>query len=202
MERKVGRLLELHRDAEGPEGSPDREVGSVKWGPGWGWRNPAPGLALIALLSLGACGPPPIGPGSGVPPAGPERQEVPAPLVAPPPYAERGAPTQSPETALQDLLRLRGRDGFLFLRREGHVQQVRVLEHSEGGLEPGGGYGFQGVIALDGQRRYARFLFGGAGEGDAQVQRILVLTHHTQIPYTWSAEESLWVAGQEEPLPP
>jgi len=168
----------------------------------WGVRNLGPGLALAALLGLGACGTPPTDLEPGVPPAGAGRQEAPAPLVAPPPYAERGAPSQDPESALQDMLRLRGRDGILLLRRGDRVQQVRVLEHSEGGLEPGGGYGFQGRITVDGRRRYARFLFGGAGTGDPKVQRILVLTHHTQTPYTWSDEEGLWVAGQEAPLPP
>ncbi len=100
------------------------------------------------------------------------------------------------------MLRLRGRDGALLLRTEDRTQQLRILEHSEGGLEPGGSTGFHGVITLDGQRRYAKFLFGDPGDGGTQVQEILVLTHHTQTPYTWSEEESLWVAGQEEPLPP
>ena len=171
-------------------------------GNGWGGRNLGPGLALAALLSLGACGAPRTDLEPGVPPAGAGRQEAPAPLVAPPPYAERGAPSQDPESALQDLLRIRGRDGILLLRKANRVQHVRVLEHSEGGLEPGGRYGFQGLVSVDGRRRYARFLFGGSGAGGTQIQRILVLTHHTQTPYTWSDKDALWVAGQEVPLPP
>ncbi|MGI5843831.1 MAG: hypothetical protein ACOX9B_06620 [Candidatus Xenobium sp.] len=170
---------------------------------GSGWKGqPGVGLALAALLGLLACGSPTTEREPGFPTAVAGRQESSAPLVPPPVYAEKGAQSQSPESALREILQLRGRDGILLLRKGDHVQQVRVLEHSAGGLEPGGGYGFHGRITVDDRKRYAKFLFGGAGTGEQQIQKILVLTHHTQTPYTWSDEEGLWVAGQEVPIPP
>jgi len=207
-ERKEAELLEERPSKSGLQATPGREVDSVAWRPGRGWRGAAEGLTLAALLALGACGPPPpegqpqtslAASGSrehSSPPGGLQR------LVPPPAYAKGGRPAPATEAALQDLLRLRGRDGALLFRKRDRLQQVRVLEHSEGGLEPDRRYGFQGVVTLDGQKRYAKFLFGDEQEGGPQVQEILVLTHHTQTPYTWSEEESLWVAGQEEPLPP
>ncbi len=176
-------------------------------------------LALWLLGPLSACGPGPAGqepastPGVGAPgqPAGggapasadsnPDAQNK--PLAAPPPYSDpnlRGLNPASIETMVRDLPRTRGRNGVLRFKSGQGVQEVQILEVSGGGLEPGGGVGFDGVVTIDGQQRYVKFIIGSDDQKVAQVQKILLASSNTQIPFTWSEARALWVAGPEEPL--
>ena len=125
-------------------------------------------------------------------------------MAAPPPFVDpslRGLDPSLFVPLVRALPRTRGTGGVLRLQSGSEVQEVQDLQIvDEGGLDPGGAWGINAEARLGGRKRYLKFVILGNERGAPEVKRILLARSLTQVPYAWSEERGLWLAGAEEPL--